>query len=220
MNISLFEVLGPVMIGPSSSHTAGAAKLARVARIIAEHPFHRVTFGLYGSFAKTGVGHGTRQALLAGAMGFQEDDERIKNIEPLAAEAGMEYEFYDVELDDAHENTAVITFYRDDGEKTQVTGCSVGGGRIKITDIDGLAGQHPRRGAHPAHHPERQARRGGRGQRPAGGGRPQYRVMRVSRVAKGDIANCVIETDGRIGDELVRRIRQLPNVRSVRAINI
>ena len=60
MNISLFDVLGPVMIGPSSSHTAGAAKLARVARTIVEKPFHLVTFGLYGSFAKTGVGHGTR----------------------------------------------------------------------------------------------------------------------------------------------------------------
>ena len=220
MNISLFEVLGPVMIGPSSSHTAGAAKLARVARIIAEHPFHRVTFGLYGSFAKTGVGHGTRQALLAGAMGFQEDDERIKNIEPLAAEAGMEYEFYDVELDDAHENTAVITFYRDDGEKTQVTGCSVGGGRIKITDIDGLAANL--RAEAPTLLITQNDKPGvvGAVSGLLAEGGLNIAVMRVSRVAKGDIANCVIETDGRIGDELVRRIRQLPNVRSVRAINI
>ena len=220
MNISLFDVLGPVMIGPSSSHTAGAAKLARVARTIVEKPFHLVTFGLYGSFAKTGVGHGTRQALLAGAMGFKEDDERIKTIEPLATQEGLEYEFYEAELDGAHENTAVITFYCDDGTKTRVIGCSIGGGRIRITELDGLASDIT------AESPTLLITQN---DKPGVIGAVSgllaecglnIAVMRVSRVARGELANCVIETDGRIGAEVVRQLEKIPNVRSVRAINI
>ncbi|MDD3203394.1 MAG: serine dehydratase beta chain, partial [Pygmaiobacter massiliensis] len=88
MNISIFEILGPVMIGPSSSHTAGAAKLARTAAAIAAKPFLRVQFALSGSFAKTGLGHGTHQALLAGAIGLREDDERLRVADKLAKAQG------------------------------------------------------------------------------------------------------------------------------------
>ena len=220
MNISLFDVLGPVMIGPSSSHTAGAAKLARVARIIAERPFHRVRFGLYGSFAKTGLGHGTRQALLAGAMGLSEDDERLRDAQALAEAAGICYEFYEVELDGAHENTAVITFNCDDGSTVEVIGCSVGGGRIKITEIDGLAANI--RAESPTLLITQNDRPGVVGA--VSGALAEsglnIAIMRVSRETKGDIANCVIETDGKIETDLVERIRRLPNIRSVRAINI
>ena len=108
----------------------------------------------------------------------------------------------------------------DDGEKTQVTGCSVGGGRIKITDIDGLAANI--RAEAPTLLITQNDKPGvvGAVSGLLAESGLNIAVMRVSRVAKGDIANCVIETDGRIGGELVRRIRQLPNVRSVRAINI
>jgi L-serine dehydratase len=78
LNISIFDVIGPIMIGPSSSHTAGAVKLARVSALIAGKPFKHVDFGLHGSFAKTGTGHGTHLALLAGVLGITEEDERIK----------------------------------------------------------------------------------------------------------------------------------------------
>ena len=220
MNISLFDVLGPVMIGPSSSHTAGAAKLARIARIIAQRPFHRVRFGLHGSFAKTGLGHGTRQALLAGAMGLFEDDERLADAQILDRQSGLEYEFYEIELEGAHENTAVITFFCDDGKTVQVTGCSVGGGRIKITEIDGLPANI--RAESPTLLITQNDRPGVVGA--VSGALAQsglnIAIMRVSRETKGDIANCVIETDGRIEEELVERIRQLPNIRSVRAINV
>ena len=79
MDISVFQVLGPIMIGPSSSHTAGAAKLARIAATIAGNGFYKVEFGLHGSFAKTGLGHGTDKALVAGILNMKEDDEQIKN---------------------------------------------------------------------------------------------------------------------------------------------
>ena len=220
MNISLFDVLGPVMIGPSSSHTAGAAKLARVARIIAQKPFHRVRFGLHGSFAKTGLGHGTQLALLAGALGLSEDDERLADAERLAQQADLEYEFYEVELEDAHENTAVITFFCDDGTAVEVIGCSVGGGRIKVTEIDGLPANI--RAESPTLLITQNDRPGVVGA--VSGALAEsglnIAIMRVSRETKGDVANCVIETDGSIGDELVEKIRLLPNIRSVRAINI
>ena len=76
MNISIFDVIGPIMVGPSSSHTAGAARLAKIANDICYKPFYKVTFGLHGSFAETGLGHGTDKALLAGTLGFLADDER------------------------------------------------------------------------------------------------------------------------------------------------
>ena len=100
MNLSIFEILGPVMIGPSSSHTAGAARLARVAAMIAAKPFDRVQFALHGSFLKTGVGHGTRLALLAGALGIAEDDERLRQAEALAREKGIRWSFTEAELED------------------------------------------------------------------------------------------------------------------------
>ena len=90
MDISIFEVLGPVMIGPSSSHTAGAARLARISAVIAGKPFSKVTFGLHGSFAHTYKGHGTDMALLGGVLGRREDDERLRDAYEIAKERGLE----------------------------------------------------------------------------------------------------------------------------------
>ena len=102
MNTSIFQVAGPIMIGPSSSHTAGAARIGRISRQIINADFDKVTFGLYGSFDKTGKGHGTDKALLAGVIGIREDDEKISKSFELAKAAGIEFEFYSVELDGAH----------------------------------------------------------------------------------------------------------------------
>ena len=98
MDISIFDVIGPVMIGPSSSHTAGAARLSRSEREIVKGDIAHISFGLYGSFAETYKGHGTDKALLAGALGLKEDDEGIVNVYELARQRGMEYDFYKAEL--------------------------------------------------------------------------------------------------------------------------
>ncbi len=135
MDISVFEVLGPVMIGPSSSHTAGAVRLAHVAAEVARAPFHKVRFGLSGSFAKTCRGHGTDKALLAGAMGLAPDDERIRDAEGIARERGLEYRFEAEELDWLHENSVHITFTHENGAKSEIWGSSIGGGRIVIRRI-------------------------------------------------------------------------------------
>ena len=112
MNIGIFQVAGPIMIGPSSSHTAGAAKIGKVARQIVNADFDRVEFGLFGSFDKTGKGHGTDRALLAGVLGMSEYDENIPNSFEIAEKEGVDFEFHSIDLDNAHENTAVITFYK------------------------------------------------------------------------------------------------------------
>ena len=116
MDISILDVIGPVMIGPSSSHTAGAARLSRTAAAIVGKPFHKVVFGLHGSFAKTYKGHGTDIALLAGAMGIREDDEQLSKAFDLADGCGLSYSFEEIELEGVHENSVCMTFYCDDGD--------------------------------------------------------------------------------------------------------
>ena len=135
--ISYFNVVGPVMIGPSSSHTAGAVRIGRAARAIAEEGFNKINFKLYGSFAKTYKGHGTDKALVAGTLGFRSDDERIKIAFDIAKEKNLEISFEEVNLANAHPNTAIVEFIYPDGRKKCVTGISTGGGQIEIIEIDG-----------------------------------------------------------------------------------
>lgn len=218
MDISIFDVTGPVMVGPSSSHTAGAAKLARVAKTIVEEPFSHVSFGLHGSFAKTYQGHGTDKALVAGILGMKEDDERLANSFHLAEKAGITFEFYKTELDNVHENSVVITFHLLDGTKSEIIGSSIGGGQIIIKKIDGLdvelAAQMPTLLI-------RQYDKKGVVSEVttilANSG-INIGIMKLSRRAKGDEASCVIETDDRINDEVVEKLKMVPNIISVRAI--
>lgn len=136
-NISYFNVIGPVMIGPSSSHTAGAVRIGKAASSIVENGFNRIVFKLHGSFKETYKGHGTDKALIAGCLGFMPDDERIKTAYEIAAARGIEVEFRGVDLVNAHPNTAILEFYYPDGLVKSVKGISTGGGQIEITCIDG-----------------------------------------------------------------------------------
>lgn len=220
MNISIFEVAGPVMIGPSSSHTAGAARLARVAAHIAVGPFRRVSFGLFGSFAKTYKGHGTDRALVAGALGLREDDERLADAFSIAAGQGLAYDFYEVELDSAHQNTVQMDFTRADGSGCRVVGSSLGGGEIVISRVGDFAVEFSAR--MPTLLVRQQDARGvisevSRALADAG---INIGVMRVSRTAKGDTAFCVIETDDALSDAVVGDIRNLPHVLEALAIDI
>lgn len=134
---SVFDILGPVMIGPSSSHTAGAARLGKVAREIAGDNFDNVCFYLHGSFAKTYKGHGTDRALVAGVLGMDPSDERIKYSFQIAEEKGIKIKFIETDLGYAHPNTVKIVFQNKYRDTFYVTGSSIGGGSILITDIDG-----------------------------------------------------------------------------------
>ncbi|MDO4543884.1 MAG: L-serine ammonia-lyase, iron-sulfur-dependent subunit beta [Clostridia bacterium] len=135
---SVFDIVGPRMSGPSSSHTAGAVRLAHTAAHIVGKPVTRVKFTLYGSFAETGRGHGTDKALIAGIMRLMPDDSRIKDAYRLAADAELLVEFEYSDLPVSHPNTVRIEAVDNEGITTEVVGESVGGGNILITEINGL----------------------------------------------------------------------------------
>lgn len=137
--ISVFDVLGPNMIGPSSSHTAGAAVIAHLAQKMIAPPLKRVEFTLYGSFAKTYRGHGTDRALLGGIMGFSTYDTRIRDSFSIAQEQGIEYLFTPNETEtDIHPNTVDIRMENAAGQVMVIRGESLGGGKAHITRINGV----------------------------------------------------------------------------------
>lgn len=136
--INIFDMMGPVMVGPSSSHTAGAARIGNMGRTLLGEEVARADIGLYGSFAETGFGHGTDRALLAGLLGMKADDLRIPNAYEEANRAGMAYSFRTVELRDAHPNTALLELTGKSGKKLTLQASSVGGGAIVVNKIDGI----------------------------------------------------------------------------------
>ena len=136
--INIFDMMGPVMVGPSSSHTAGAARIGNMGRTLLGEEVARADIGLYGSFAETGYGHGTDRALLAGLLGMKPDDLRIPNAYEEANRAGMAYSFRTVELRDAHPNTALLELPGKSGKKLTLQASSIGGGAIVVNKIDGI----------------------------------------------------------------------------------
>lgn len=135
----VFDIVGPVMIGPSSSHTAGAVRLGLMARaILGEEPV-RAGIQLTGSFARTYRGHGTDKALAAGILGFSPDDDRIREALDLAPSLGLELAFQKVEIPDVPPNTAILHLTGAGGRMVKVQGSSIGGGNIRITGIDRFA---------------------------------------------------------------------------------
>ncbi len=132
--MAILDVLGPVMVGPSSSHTLGALRIARFAYKFSGGIPEKVKFTLHGSFAETHKGHGTDKALLAGILGMRADDERIKDAYKIADKLGVEYEFAQDDLGDVHPNTVLIETWKG-GKSYNVMGSSIGGGEIRIVRI-------------------------------------------------------------------------------------
>lgn len=145
---SAFEVMGPIMVGPSSSHTAGACRIANVAVDIGGKDFNKVEFQLHGSFAHTYKGHGTDRALVGGIMGFEPDDDRIKTSFEIAKETGINYAITTTNLgENYHPNSVKIIFSYPDKPDEYIIGSSIGGGAMKIVNINGIAiefrGEYP-----------------------------------------------------------------------------
>ena len=137
--ISVFDVMGPNMIGPSSSHTAGAARIALLARKLLTGSLKKVEFTLYGSFAKTYHGHGTDRALLGGIMGFATDDVRIRDSFQIATDNGIEYSFIPNNVEtDVHPNTVDILMVNEEGQEMMIRGESLGGGKARLCRINGV----------------------------------------------------------------------------------
>lgn len=136
--MDIFDILGPVMVGPSSSHTAGAARIGAMARTLLGEGVADAKLHLYGSFAETGKGHGTDRALIAGLLGMKPDDLRIPNAFEEAKKAGLRYTIDEIDLRDAHPNTAVLELTGKGGRTLTVQASSLGGGRIMVNKLDGI----------------------------------------------------------------------------------
>jgi len=134
---SLFDIVGPVMVGPSSSHTAGAVRLANLARLIADQPIAEVEFVLYNSFAQTYQGHGTDRGLIAGILGYGVNDERIRDAFRLAETHGLHYTITPfLGANNYPPNTVVFNMKLADGRACRVVGHSIGGGKVQVSKID------------------------------------------------------------------------------------
>ena len=215
---SVFDIIGPVMIGPSSSHTAGAARIGRAARSIFGREPKWAHIYFYGSFAETYRGHGTDVAIVGGLLDFDTFDERIKRSLEIAAEKGLEVHFHKEACVPDHPNTARLHIGDEEGE-LELVGVSIGGGKIEIDEINGfkirLTGEHPsiivinndRFGAiaNVAHVLAKNEINIG--------------YMQVSRKEKGKTALMTIETDQNVDETILDEIRKLPNILHVAKIN-
>jgi L-serine dehydratase len=209
MDYSVFDIIGPRMVGPSSSHTAGAARLGKVARRISGNDVAKVTFVLYGSFAKTYRGHGTDRALLAGIMGMEPNDPDLGKSLEIARSTGIEYEFVASDADSPHPNTVKMTITGSDGKKTEVTGCSIGGGNIRVVQINGLSVEFT--GEYPTLVIRHLDRPGVIAEVSSLMGRFNINIafMRVFRQSKGQDAFMIIETDNEIPKKVISQVRSL-----------
>ncbi len=219
--ISVFDVIGPNMIGPSSSHTAGADSLAFLAQKMISGPLKKVEFTLYGSFAKTYRGHGTDRALLGGIMGFNTDDKRIPDSFEIAKERGLSYEFHVNQREEVnHPNTVDIYMLNEGGRELTVRGESLGGGKIRITRINSVdvdfTGEYstaivihkdtPGVVAHIT--------------RCLSDANINIAFMKLFREEKGQTAYSIVESDNDLPEAVGMQIRQNPWVKDVMLIHL
>ncbi len=215
--MSIFEIMGPAMIGPSSSHTAGAARLGRMAKLLFAEKIDKAVVKLHGSFADTASGHGTDRAIIGGLLGFLPDDERLKNSFALAEEAGLDFSIKEVKLREVHPNTALIELYNEELDKELVMiGSSVGGGRIEVTEINGssvkLTGRMPTLWVLHKDRPGEIAII----TTILGEHEINIAFMQVYRNRKGDVGSSIIEVDQKPDLEVIKSLEESEDIFQVR----
>lgn len=218
--MNIFDILGPVMVGPSSSHTAGAVRIGYMTRkLLGEQP-QKADIYLHGSFGATGVGHGTDKALIAGLLGMEPDDERIPFSEEIAQKEGLTVKISLKNIRDAHPNTAVLVVEGGNERSLKVQACSLGGGRIfinKIDDIDvNFTGEKPTLIVHnqdqPGHVAEVTSMLSHKSVNIA--------TMQLYRDKRGGYAVMVIETDQEVPENAIKWLEHLEGIIKVTYINI
>jgi len=137
--MNLLDIIGPIMVGPSSSHTAGAVKIGLVARKLMVEKVVKADIYFHGSFLATGKGHGTDKAVVAGLLGIAVDDSRVPFSFEIAEQEGLEFKITGIDLGDAHPNTVKLNLTGESGKKIEVIAASIGGGQIEVCEIDGLS---------------------------------------------------------------------------------
>ena len=220
MDISIMDVVGPVMIGPSSSHTAGAARLGAAARALCARTFDRAEFGLHGSFARTYRGHGTDLALLAGVIGMSPEDERIPDAFVIAKELGISWRFYEKQLEGVHENAVEIRLFCGETLVLVMVGSSIGGGRILINELNGC--RMDLTAELPAIVISHMDRKGVIHQITSVLLEEDMNVgtLKLTRNTKGDHALSIIEVDEPVAERVIGRLESLPYVLWVQAVQI
>lgn len=215
---SVFEIIGPIMIGPSSSHTAGAARIGLVARQLFLSQPDKVTFRLYGSFAKTYQGHGTDVALLGGILGFDTSDQRLTEASTEAEKAGLSYEFVIENEVSRHPNTVRVEMQKKD-KKLSLVGISIGGGKVEITELNGfelgLSGNHP---AILVVHNDRYGAIASVASILADN-RINIGHMEVSRKEEGKEALMVIEVDQNVSEKILKEISSVNHIIQVTKVH-
>ncbi len=136
--MNIFDIIGPVMVGPSSSHTAGAAKIGNICNKLMAEPIEKAEIYLHGSFAQTGKGHGTDKAIVGGLLGMSCDDINLPNSFAIAKEKGFSFTIKEADLGDVHPNSVKIVMYGKKGHSLEVVASSIGGGRIQVCRLDGV----------------------------------------------------------------------------------
>jgi len=216
---SIFDIIGPIMIGPSSSHTAGSAKLAKIAGEFAGDKIVSVTFFLHGSFQETYKGHGTDRALIAGILKLDPHDPALRTSFNLAKEQGLLYEFIPMDLGMVHPNTVKFEMHTEDGRTTEVIGSSVGGGEVVITEVNGFEVKFD--GNYYTIITRHKDVKGVVAQ--VAGILAENNVniatLNLSRTRKGEEASMIIETDSPPPEIAMDQVRGLPAMVSLMAIN-
>lgn len=213
--MNLFDIIGPVMVGPSSSHTAGAVKIGYVARKLLAEPVVKAEILLYGSFLATGKGHGTQLAIVAGLLGMKTDDPRIPDSFALAKEAGMEITFGEANLKEAHPNSVQLILKGETGRELEIIGESIGGSRINIASIDGgtanFSGEYPTLIVHHIDQPGHVAEIASMLSHKS----VNIATMHLYRMGRGGQACMVIECDNEVPKESVSWLNRLEGVNKV-----
>ena len=213
--MNIFDILGPVMVGPSSSHTAGAARIGYITRKLLGSRPKKARIGLSGSFAATGRGHGTDRALVAGLLGMKPDDMRIPDSFSVAKQEGLEFEIYNTQIKEAHPNTALLDVEGVDGKTIVVQASSLGGGRIMLNELDEITvnctGACPtliiRNEDSPGHVAEVTSVLYGK--------KVNIATLQLHRDKRGGYAVMVIETDQPVEPDTIRDLERLNGISKV-----
>ena len=213
--LDIFEILGPVMVGPSSSHTAGAVRIGRMGRTLLGSEPVQADIGLYGSFAETGKGHGTDRALVAGLLGMRTDDLRIPASFDLAKERKLRFSFRTVQLRDAHPNTAVLDLVGKDGRTLSMQAASTGGGRIRVDRLQGVEVSFTGNFHTLVIRHQDVAGELADVTRELSQARVNIANMSLCRARRGGMALTVIETDQKVPPVVRQLIRELPGVEAL-----
>lgn len=218
-NIGIFDVLGPIMIGPSSSHTAGAARLGKIAGTIVNKPIKEVSFLLHGSFRETYKGHGTDRALVAGILGFFPDDPNLKDSISIANEKGIIIRFLQADLGQVHPNTVKFLIKDIEDIEWEVLGSSIGGGLVEIHEINGkkvkVTGEYPTIITCHDDVPGTVSKISTLFYE----NKINIAFMSLSRNQKGKDATMTLEVDTNISDEIINEIKSINGVNRVIVIN-